>query len=74
MGDPHDELETPQLIYIHILQNPQDFSLVGGPGHPSEKYEFVNWDDDINPILSNINGTIKNGNQTTNQKIVIQQW
>ena len=20
--------------------------LVGGPGHPSEKYEFVSWDDD----------------------------
>ena len=20
-------------------------------GHPSEKYEFVNWDDDINPIF-----------------------
>ena len=20
-------------------------------GHPSEKYEFVNWDDEINPIL-----------------------
>ena len=25
-------------------------------GHPSEKYEFVNWDDDI----PNINGKIKN--------------
>ena len=22
-----------------------------GQGHPSEKYDFVNWDDDINPIL-----------------------
>ena len=32
-------------------------------GHPSEKYEFVNWDDEI----PNINGKIKNGNQTTNQ-------
>ena len=32
-------------------------------GHPSEKYEFVNWDDDI----PNISGKIKNGNQTTNQ-------
>ena len=21
--------------------------LVGGLGHPSEKYDFVNWDDDI---------------------------
>ena len=31
--------------------------------NPSEKYEFVNWDDDI----PNINGKIKNGNQTTNQ-------
>ena len=25
--------------------------LVGGFGHPSEKYEVVNWDDDINPIF-----------------------
>ena len=31
--------------------------------HPSEKYEFVNWDDEI----PNISGKIKNGNQTTNQ-------
>ena len=31
--------------------------------HPSEKYDFVNWDDEI----PNINGKIKNGNQTTNQ-------
>ena len=29
----------------------------------TEKYEFVNWDDDI----PNINGKIKNGNETTNQ-------
>ena len=34
-------------------------------GHPSEKYEFVNWDDEI----PNISGNIKNGNQTTNQII-----
>ena len=32
-------------------------------GHPSEKYEFVNWDDDI----PNINGKIKLMFQTTNQ-------
>ena len=32
--------------------------------HPSEKYEFVNWDDE----QPNINGKIKNGNQTTNQE------
>ena len=31
-------------------------------GHPSEKYDFVNWDD-----YSQLNGKIKNGNQTTNQ-------
>ena len=30
--------------------------------HPSEKYEFVNWDDEIPNIWEN-----KNGNQTTNQ-------
>ena len=29
----------------------------------SEKYEFVNWDDEI----PNIHGKIENGNQTTNQ-------
>ena len=32
-------------------------------GHPSEKYEFVNWDDDI----PNINGETKLMFQTTNQ-------
>ena len=33
--------------------------------HPSEKYEFVNWDDDSNPILM---GKCKiDGNQTINQ-------
>ena len=35
-------------------------------GHPSEKYEFVNWDDDSNPILM---GKCQfDGNQTTNQQ------
>ena len=38
-----------------------------GQGHPSEKYEFVNWDDE----LPNISGKIKNGNQTTNQIMTI---
>ena len=38
-------------------------SWLVGQGHPSEKYEFVNWDDVCNPIY----GKIKNGNQTTNQ-------
>ena len=32
-------------------------------GHPSEKYEFVNWDDDI----PNISGKTKFMFQTTNQ-------
>ena len=32
-------------------------------GHPSEKYEFVNWDVDI----PNISGKIKDGIQTANQ-------
>ena len=36
-----------------------------GQGHPSEKYEFVNWDDNRNPILM---GQFQiHGNQTTNQ-------
>ena len=39
-------------------------------GHPSEKYEFVNWDDNRNPILM---GKIKiDGNQTTNQSFLIK--
>ena len=37
-------------------------------GHPSEKYEFVNWDDDI----PNIYGKIKNGSQTTNQRTMVK--
>ena len=36
-------------------------------GHPSEKYEFVSWDDEI----PNIHGKIENGNQTTNYPTVI---
>ena len=39
--------------------NKDHAKLVEVVGHPSEKYEFVNWDDDI----PNINGKIKNGNQ-----------
>ena len=41
-------------------------------GHPSEKYEFVNWDDDI----PNINGKMKNWWQpfTTSQLEMIQQF
>ena len=35
-------------------------------GHPSEKYEVVNWDDE----QPNIFGKIKNGNQTTNQSSI----
>ena len=27
--------------------------MVGGWAHPSEKYEFVNWDDDITNIWKN---------------------
>ena len=39
-------------------------------GHPSEKYEFVNWDDEI----PNSHGKIKNGNQTTNQYTTIAYY
>ena len=56
-------------VFIDIIQA----KLVGGWATPLKNMN-VNWDDDINPILSNINGTIKNGNQTTKQKIMIQQW
>ena len=34
--------------------------------YPSEKYEFVNWDDDSNPIYGKIEND-ENGNQTTDQ-------
>ena len=37
-----------------------------GQGHPSEKYEFVNWDDEIPNIWENK----IHGNQTTNQQYV----
>ena len=40
--------------------------LVGGWAEPLWKMmDFVNWDEDSNPIISH--GKIKNGNQTTNQ-------
>ena len=45
--------------------NPNDWLVVFR--HPSEKYDVVNWDDEI----PNINGKIKNGNQTTNQNIYV---
>ena len=45
--------------------------LVGGFWPPLWKMmDFVNWDDDI----PNINGKIKNGNQTTNQKFMSKIW
>ena len=49
-------------------QNFGKYPLITGwwLGQPSEKYEFVNWDDDF----ANMNGKIKNGNQTTNQIIM----
>ena len=37
--------------------------LVNNMVNPSEKYEFVNWDDEIPNIWENA----KNGNKTTNQ-------
>ena len=43
-------------------RNSSEYSLVGGWATPL-KNRKVNWDDDI----PNINGKIKNGNQTTNQ-------
>ena len=46
---------------------PQSHGWLVGQGHPSEKYEFVNWDD----LQPNSHGKIKNGNQTTNQMVLI---
>ena len=50
-------------ILKHIWR-PQNEMAGWWLGHPSEKYEFVNWDDDIPKSY----GKTKNGNQTTNQK------
>ena len=43
--------------------------LVGGPGqNPSENYEFVNWDDNRNPIwMGKCQIDEIDGNQTTKQ-------
>ena len=38
-----------------------------GQGHPSEKYDFVNWDDEINPIFSWENAKFMFQPFTTNQ-------
>ena len=51
-----------QLIWVDLWLQELCW-LVGQYTHPSETYEFVNWDDEI----PNMNGKIKNGNQTTNQ-------
>ena len=40
------------------------FSMLVGPTYPSEKYEFVNWDDDIPNIWKN-----KKMFQNTNQNV-----
>ena len=57
---PNDVPESSHgLMHYYTAQHIPGWWL----GHPSEKYELVNWDDEI----PNINGTIKNGNQTTNQ-------
>ena len=44
-----------------------------GAGQPSEKYDFVNWDDEIPNIYIYICGKIKNGNQTTNRVKVCRE-
>ena len=50
------------MVYVwRTMENPSGWWL----GHPSEKYELVNRDDDRNPIFP---GKSKNhGNPTTNQ-------
>ena len=45
------------------------YQLVGGWFTPLKNMN-VNWDDDI----PNINGKIKNGNQTTNQTLTNKLW
>ena len=51
-------MEQMSLVWFGDL-----FWLVVGPPQP-EKYEFVNWDDDIPNFCGKKN---KNGNQATNQ-------
>ena len=57
------------LLRAGLSPNSKVYQLITGwwLGHPSEKYEFVNWDDDINPILM---GKFKKWQQTTNQIII----
>ena len=51
------------------LRNMEDILSGWWLGHPSEKYEFVNWDDDI-PFLY---GKIELMFQTTNQLLLLFQ-
>ena len=53
---------------IKMLMTGDGFLLYPGWWYtnPSEKYEFVSWDDEI-PNLNQLNGTMKFMFQTTNQ-------
>ena len=39
------------ILQKAAVESSGDYSWLVGQGHPSEKYEFVNWDDDRHPIL-----------------------
>ena len=54
------------IVHENKPQYGSNHNWLVGQGHPSEKYDFVNWDDDSNPIY----WKIKNGNQTTNQETI----
>ena len=55
----------PQLLSGLFLPLPNHNCWLVGQGHPSEKYEFVNWDDEIPNIWENK----IDGNQTTNHNL-----
>ena len=55
MVNTHDKHRTFLLIPKYWMMDNEDnvIKMITGwwLGHPSEKYEFVNWDDEINPIF-----------------------
>ena len=55
VSQPVDPMVDPRVFLpmkVGSFWRAKNVHLVGGPGkNPSEKYDFVNWDDESNPIL-----------------------